>query len=101
LHLGGHHSSVLRVIVWREADTHPELQRAVQELYHSLCHLTGQVLAHAAPDGVDARRRAAAAAAYASAMLFAANLARVGGPSVDLPAVAQLLADGLVARPGR
>ncbi|HLZ38501.1 MAG TPA: TetR/AcrR family transcriptional regulator [Mycobacteriales bacterium] len=95
LDLGNHESVVLRTIVWREAETHPEVAAYLRRLYADLVEATAQVMTAAAGGTVDPSRCTAAATAWVGTMLLAASTSRSGGPAPDLPAVARFLADGL------
>ncbi|MBJ8347997.1 TetR/AcrR family transcriptional regulator [Antrihabitans sp. YC2-6] len=102
LNLRGHTSPVLRVILWREAETHPDVRAQMRRLRRQLHELTVRLLTSSTPHPVEARTLHACATAWVSAMFAAASgdrlramdgMARLHND--DLGGVAQLLAAGL------
>jgi AcrR family transcriptional regulator len=95
LDLGGHESVVLRSVLVREADTHPEVRAHLHTLNDGLVELTEHVLDGAFGPGLDPKRRRDAAITFVAVMLFEANSRRFDGPLPDLAAAARLVAAGL------
>jgi AcrR family transcriptional regulator len=93
-------SGLVRTILWREADTHPEVARALHAFHGELVEFATTVIALADPRCTDPGARHAAALAWTGTVTFALNSARLGGAEHDLPVVAGLLAAGLRAAPG-
>jgi AcrR family transcriptional regulator len=94
LGLGEHESVVLRTILFREADTHPEVREHIRRLRRNLQRLTEEVL-DAAVAGLDPGRRRAAAQAYVAVMLDEATTRRFGLHGPDLAETAGIVAGGL------
>jgi len=88
-------SSLVRTILWREADTHPEVARCLHTFHDELVEFATDVIELADPAGTDPPARHAAALAWTGTMTLALNTARLGGTEPDLPRVATLLAAGL------
>ncbi|MBO0874490.1 MAG: TetR/AcrR family transcriptional regulator [Pseudonocardia sp.] len=88
-------SRLARTILWREADTHPEVARCMHNFHAELVEFAAEVIALADPDGSDPDARHAAAVAWTGTVTLALNTARLGGTEHDLPLVARLLAAGL------
>ncbi|MGW4329291.1 TetR/AcrR family transcriptional regulator [Nocardia sp. NPDC004573] len=102
LNLRDHHSSVLRVILWREADTHPDVRRQLRRLRDQLLEVTAKVLQASAPAPVRPGTLRACAAAWVSAMFAIASTDRLHAlDGVPLPTadevlnVAQVVAAGM------
>ncbi|MET7771476.1 helix-turn-helix domain-containing protein [Nocardia sp. NPDC005366] len=102
LNLRAHHSSVLRVIMWREADTHPDVRRRLRRLRDQLLDVTARVLQASAPAPVRPGTVRACAAAWVSAMFAIASTDRLHAlDGVPLPSadevvnVAQVVAAGM------
>jgi AcrR family transcriptional regulator len=95
LDLGGRESAVLRTIIWREADTHPEVRRCLAELYRVLFRVTRRVVIAAGSVAAGHPRLDAAVQSFVAAMLLQSNSSRVEGPPVDLREVADLVAAGV------
>ncbi|MFB8278348.1 TetR/AcrR family transcriptional regulator [Nocardia colli] len=102
LNLRDHHSSVLRVIMWREADTHPDVRRQLRQLRDQLLDVTARVLQASATVPVRPGTLRACAAAWVSAMFAIASTDRLhaldGVPiptAEDLLNVAQVVAAGM------
>ncbi|MBO0827616.1 MAG: TetR/AcrR family transcriptional regulator [Streptosporangiales bacterium] len=95
LDLGGHESVVLRSVLFREADTHPEVRAHLHTLNDGLVELTERVLDGATGPGLDPKHRRDAAITFVAVMLFDANSRRFDGPLPDLTAAARLVAAGL------
>ncbi len=77
LNLRDHHSSVLRVIMWREADTHPDVRKQLRRMRDQLLDITARVLAASAPGPVRPGTLSACAGAWVSAMLAIATTDRL------------------------
>lgn len=77
LNLRDHHSSVLRVIMWREADTHPDVRKQLRSMRDQLLEITTRVLQASAPGPVQPGTLRACAAAWVSAMLAIATSDRL------------------------
>lgn len=88
-------SRLTRTILWREADTHPEVARCMHNFHAELVEFATEVIALADPEGSDPDARHAAALAWTGTVTLALNTARLGGTDHDLPVVAHLLAAGL------
>jgi len=88
-------SSLVRTILWREADTHPEVARCMHTFHDELVEFATEVIGLADPTGSEPGVRHAAALAWAGTVTLALNTARLGGTEHDLPTVAGLLAAGL------
>ncbi|WP_410870796.1 TetR/AcrR family transcriptional regulator [Nocardia sp. A7] len=102
INLRDHHSSVLRVIMWREADTHPDVRRKLRTLRDQLLDVTARVLQASTPVPVRPGTLHACAAAWVSAMFAIASTDRLhaldGLPvptADDLTNVAQVVAAGM------
>lgn len=95
LDLGRRDSQVLRTIIWRESETHPEVRRCLAELYRVLFGLTRRVVIAAGSVAAGHPRLDAAVQSFVAAMLLKSNSARVEGPPVDLREVADLVAAGV------
>ncbi|RJO76470.1 TetR/AcrR family transcriptional regulator [Nocardia panacis] len=77
INLRDHHSSVLRVIMWREADTHPDVRRQLRRLRDQLLDVTVRVLQASAPQPVRPGTLSACAAAWVSAMFTISSTDRL------------------------
>ncbi|WP_232840151.1 MULTISPECIES: TetR/AcrR family transcriptional regulator [Nocardia] len=102
LNLRDHDSSVLRVIMWREADTHPDVRRQLRHLRDQLLDVTARVLRASTPVAVRPGTVSAAAAAWVSAMFAMAGTDRLhaldgmASPSADdIVEVARVVAAGM------
>lgn len=102
LNLRDHHSSVLRVIMWREADTHPDVRRQLRHLRDQLLEVTARVLQASSPLPVRPGTIRACAAAWVSATFAIASTDRLHAlDGVPLPTadevlnVAQVVAAGM------
>ncbi|WP_425298232.1 TetR/AcrR family transcriptional regulator, partial [Nocardia abscessus] len=92
LNLRDHHSSVLRVILWREADTHPDVRRQVRRLRDQMLDVTAKVLQASAPAPVRPGTLRACAAAWVSAMFAIASTDRLHAlDGVPLPTADEVL----------
>jgi AcrR family transcriptional regulator len=100
LKLTHHGSGLVRTILWREADTHPEVARALHAFHDALVEFATAVIALADPRCTDVATRHAAALAWTGTVTLALNATRLGGAEHDLHRVAGLLAAGLRAAPG-
>lgn len=87
-------SEVVRTILWREADTHPEVARALHNFHGELVDFATEVVELADPSA-DPDTKHAVALAWTGTMVLALNTARLGGAEHDLPLVAGMLAAGL------
>lgn len=95
LNLSRHESVVLRSVLMREVDTHPEVREHLHQLTDGLVDLTETVLDAAAHEPLDPATRREAAMTYVSVMLFDANSRRFDGPLPNLAAAARIVAAGL------
>ncbi|WP_306365009.1 TetR/AcrR family transcriptional regulator [Nocardia sp. CC227C] len=102
LNLRDHHSSVLRVIMWREADTHPDVRKQLRSMRDQLLDVTARVLQASAPGPVQPGTLRACAAAWVSAMFAIASTDRLHAlDGMTLPTaeevlnVAQVVAAGM------
>ncbi len=102
VNLRDHHSSVLRVIMWREADTHPDVRKQLRRMRDQLLDVTARVLQASAPVPVQPGTLRACAAAWVSAMFAIASTDRLHAldgltlPTADeVMNVAQVVAAGM------
>ncbi|WP_067700122.1 TetR/AcrR family transcriptional regulator [Nocardia jejuensis] len=102
VNLRDHHSSVLRVIMWREADTHPDVRRQLRRMRDQLLEVTVRVLQASAPGPVQPGTLRACAAAWVSAMFAIASTDRLHAldglslrTSDEIFHVAQVVAAGM------
>ncbi|MGW4241027.1 TetR/AcrR family transcriptional regulator [Nocardia sp. NPDC004722] len=102
LNLRDNRSSVLRVIMWREADTHPDVRKQLRRMRDQLLETTARILAASAPGPVQPGTLRACAAAWVSAMLAISSTDRLHAlDGVPLPTadeimnVAQVVAAGM------
>ncbi len=95
LDLSAHESLVLRTIIFREANTHPEVREHVRALRTGLVDLTERVLDAASRTVLSPARRRDAAQTYVAVMLDDANARRFDGPVPDLRGAARIVAAGL------
>lgn len=91
----------LRRIVFREANTHPEVRRRLTQLHTEVLARVRRAI-DAALDGARGAaagppQRDAAAAAFASTLLHDLHLRQLTGATVDLHGIATLIARGLQA----
>ena len=93
-------SRLVRTILWREADTHPEVARCLHAFHDQVVDFAIRVIERAAPRRGSHEARHAAALAWTGTVSLALNTARLGGTDHDLPVVAGLLATGLHAQAG-
>ena len=103
INLRDHSSSVLRVIVWREAATHRAVREQLHRTRSQLFELTVRILQASTPVPVQPGTLRACAAAWVSAMLAVASTDRwraMDGlsrtASDELDRVAQVVAAGMV-----
>ncbi|WP_227878798.1 hypothetical protein [Arthrobacter dokdonensis] len=73
MNLGDHKSTVLRVILWREAETHPNVRAQLRKFQTNLERDTAAVLRKCLPDIVDAERIKTCATAWVSAIFSSAT----------------------------
>lgn len=97
LDLGRHDSVVLRAVLMREVDTHPEVRQHLHELTDGLVDLTETVLDAAATEPLDRSTRREGAMTYVAVLLFDANSRRFDGPLPDLSAAARIVGAGLAS----
>ena len=97
LDLGRHESLVLRIILFREAGTHPEVREHLHALRRGLLDLTEAVLQAASPAALEPTRRRQAAQAYVAVILDDAHSRRFDNPGPDLEGTARIIAAGLAA----
>ncbi|QLY34228.1 TetR/AcrR family transcriptional regulator [Nocardia huaxiensis] len=102
LNLRDNRSSVLRVIMWREADTHPDVRKQLRRMRDQLLDVTARVLQASAPTPVQPGTLRACAAAWVSAMFAIASTDRLHAlDGLTLPTgdeiinVAQVVAAGM------
>lgn len=102
LNLSDHKSTALRVILWREADTHPNVRAQLRRFQAGLEHDIAAVLRKCLPDITDAERIKACATAWVSAIFSSATNDRLsdldGLPrrgKEQLKAIATILAASL------
>ncbi len=92
LNLRDHHSSVLRVIMWREADTHPDVRKQLRRMRGQLLDITARVLQASAPGPVQPGTLRACAGAWVSAMLAIATTDRLHAlDGLKLPTAEEIL----------
>jgi len=91
-------SRLMRTILWREADTHPEVARCMHKFLDDVVDFATRVIECADPRRTTREARHAAAVAWTGTVSLALNTARLGGTEHDLPVVATLLAAGLRAQ---
>jgi AcrR family transcriptional regulator len=92
-------SSGSRLILFREAATHPEVSGALAAINAKLIDLVGRAIDGAlAGRDIPERRRTAAATTFAVALLNHAHWRDVGLPTFDLSDIADLIGEGLTAR---
>lgn len=91
-------STLVRTILWREADTHPEVARCMHTFHDQVVDFATRVIERADPHRAAHPARHAAALAWTGTVGLALNTARLGGAEHDLPVVAGLLAAGLHAQ---
>lgn len=93
-------SSSSRLILFREAATHPEVSGALAEMNARLIGLVRRAIDAALGDRtVPDRRRSAAATTFAVALLNHAHWREVGLSTFELPDISELLGAGLTADP--
>lgn len=97
LDLGRRESQVLRVILFREAGTHPEARSHLRALSEGLRELTELVLDAASPRALDQRLRRAAADTYVAVLLHGANAHRYAGGQPDVSGAADIVAAGVLS----
>ncbi|WP_019932697.1 TetR/AcrR family transcriptional regulator [Nocardia sp. BMG111209] len=101
LNLRDHHSSVLRVIMWREADTHPDVRKQLRRMRDQLLDVTARVLQASAPVPVQPGTVRACAAAWVSAMLAVATTDRLHTlDGLSLPTADEILGISRVVAAG-
>ncbi|WP_020574715.1 TetR/AcrR family transcriptional regulator [Actinopolymorpha alba] len=99
---GNHVSLRMRRLIFREAETHPEVRGFVGGLYREATRHVREAVdaALAATPGsaeIADERREAVARAFAGLLIHEANFGPLTGETFDAAATAQVLADGLVA----
>lgn len=97
LDLGRNESPVLRTIIFREAETHPEVGEHIHKLRAGLVELTEAVLDAAAPRALSPDQRRQAAHTYVAVMLDHSNARRFAAPLPDLRGAAHIISAGLLA----
>lgn len=95
--LGGHESTVLRTILFREASTHDEVRSHLRALHDGLIELTERALDAASPRRLAQRPRRQAADTFVALLLHEANTRRFGGVVPDLAGAAEQIARALGA----
>ena len=78
-------SRLVRTILWREADTHPEVARCMHVFHDQVVEFATRVIERAAPRRGSREDRHAAALAWTGTVSLALNSARLGGTEHDLP----------------
>lgn len=94
---GEHASERMRRIVFREAETHPEVRAFVNGIFDEAVRLTRTALDRALskqPE-VDEARRDTVAQAFAALLLHEANMTPLTGAALDIEAIARFFADGI------
>ncbi|MFC7449113.1 TetR/AcrR family transcriptional regulator [Rhodococcus daqingensis] len=101
LNLRDHHSSVMRVIIWREAETHPAVRAHLRRFRKYLHDATVEVLRASSPVAVSARVLDSCATTWVAAMFSVASIDRLRDLDgslehrEDLGGVARVVAAGL------
>lgn len=101
LNLRDHNSSVVRVIMFREADTHPDVRRQLRRVRDQLLDVTTRVLQASAPNPVQPGTLRACAGAWVSAMLAMATTARLHAldglplPTEEIRNISRVVAAGM------
>ncbi|SEK78725.1 TetR/AcrR family transcriptional regulator [Rhodococcus maanshanensis] len=101
LNLRDHHSSVMRVIIWREAETHPAVRAHLRRFRTYLHDATVEVLRASSPVAVSARVLDSCATTWVAAMFSVASIDRLRDLDgtrehrEDLGGVARVVAAGL------
>ncbi|MEV0945770.1 helix-turn-helix domain-containing protein [Rhodococcus sp. NPDC049939] len=103
LNLRDHHSSVMRVILWREAETHPDVREHLRRFRDYLSDITERLLQASSPYPVRPGTIRACASAWVAAMFSVAGIDRLHDLD-DLPrrhdeeldSVARVVAAGMV-----
>jgi hypothetical protein len=98
LGVGQQSSPVLRTIIFREAETHPEVGEHIRTLRQRLTEITETVLDTAA-EGLNPQRRRQAAQTFVAVMLDEANSRRFNAPVPDVRGAATIIATALSADP--
>jgi AcrR family transcriptional regulator len=102
INLRDHRSAVLRVILWREAATHPDVRNHLRQMRMQLFEATVRVLQASTPAPVQPATLRACAATWVSAMLSVAStdrlramdgMTRTAGDELDR--VARVVAAGM------
>jgi AcrR family transcriptional regulator len=92
-------SDVLRVIVWREQHTHPEIGAKLSEHRRQLQSIIESVLRASTVGPVTAARLRAAAQAWLAIVTMRPAVEAAHQPPTTLAALAELVCDGLRASP--
>jgi len=92
-------SDVLRVIIWREQHTHPEIGAKLSEHRGQLQSVIERVLRASAVGPVTAARLRAAAQAWLAIVTMRPAVEAAHEPATTLAALAELVCDGLRATP--
>lgn len=103
INLRDHRSAVFRVILWREAATHPDVRKQLRQMRTQLFEATVRVLQASAPAPVQPATLRACASTWVSAMLSVASTDRLRAmdgmtrtANDELDRVARVVAAGLV-----
>ncbi len=99
LGLDRHESLVLRTVIFREVQTHPEVGEHIRRLRDGLVAVTEAALDAASTFPLLPRTRRAAAQTFVSVVIDHANTVRFGGSTSDIAGSARIIADGLRPRP--
>jgi AcrR family transcriptional regulator len=96
---GEHASERMRRIVFREAETHPEVRAFVNGIFTEAVRLTRLALdsALSKQPEVDEARKNTVAEAFAALLLHEANMTPLTGAALDIEAIARMFADGIRA----
>ncbi|CCH79897.1 Regulatory protein, TetR [Nostocoides japonicum T1-X7] len=93
--LDQHESLVLRTVIFREAQTHPEVGDHLRRLRAGMVAVTEAVLDGASPEPLAPDARQAAARTFVAVVVDHANAERFGGAEADIAGAARLVAGGL------
>jgi len=97
LDLGGSATLILHTIIFREANTHPEVAAHIRSVRKGLLELTERVLDAASDEKLSPTRRRQAAHTFVAVMLDDAHARSCTVPGPDLGGAASIVAAGLSA----
>lgn len=92
-------SDVLRVIIWREQHTHPEIGARLSEHRAQVQSVIEHVLRGSTVGQITAARTQAAAQAWLAIVTMRPAIQSARAPTTTLAALAELICDGLRIRP--